>query len=132
MEDRRVLKLLVIDDERPVCRALERLFFGFAEVDAVSEVARAWKLLEDRVYDAILCDLNMPRLSGTDLYDRLAAEKPGAEKKLIFITGGLCTSESREFFRQVDNPVVYKPFDRDELAKTIEDVAQEQCAWCEK
>lgn len=119
-----MLKVLVIDDERPVCRALERLFFDFAQVDAVSDVARAMNLLDDCVYDAILCDLNMPRLSGVDIYRRLADEKSGEETKMIFMTGGLISPQCRSFCRDVDNHVVYKPFEHEELITLIQEVAE--------
>lgn len=119
-----MLKVLIIDDERPVCRALERLFFDFAEVDAVSVMTKALKLLEEHVYDAILCDINMPGVTGIDLFHRLADQKPGEEQKVIFLTGGLFTRECAEFVHKTDNHVVYKPFERDELVSLIEEVSE--------
>jgi EAL domain-containing protein (putative c-di-GMP-specific phosphodiesterase class I)/CheY-like chemotaxis protein len=60
--------VLVVDDEEPLLRAVQRLLThaGF-KVDAASGGREAVELLEHRVFDCIVSDINMPGMSGIDL-----------------------------------------------------------------
>ncbi len=62
-------------------------------------------------YDAILCDLMMPDVTGMDLYERVAGlDRPSADR-IVFLTGGAFTRRAEDFLRLVKNPRLEKPFD---------------------
>ncbi len=123
MEQSQRLEILVVDDELAVCRALKRLLSGVADVDIATGALQALNMLSNRTYDVIICDFNMPQITGGELYRRLAEEKPGTEESLIFLTGGVLSSEHDRFLREVDTPVIYKPFEREKLMEVIEAVS---------
>jgi CheY-like chemotaxis protein len=62
-------------------------------------------------FDAVLCDLMMPGMSGIELYRALKARAPGMEERLVFMTGGAFTTEAEAFLDEVSNARVEKPFD---------------------
>lgn len=74
METRRVL---IVDDDISVARVLVRIFekAGFA-AQAAHDGEQAWEKLHAERFDAMVCDIQMPRLNGQELCRRLAAQGP--------------------------------------------------------
>jgi two-component system, NtrC family, sensor kinase len=106
-------RVLVVDDEALVASALKRALREH-EVTAVQSGKAAIDLLAaDSRFDLIFCDLMMPELTGMDVYDWLRRERPGTERRLVFMTGGTFTPRAQEFLGQVPNHRIEKPFDLD-------------------
>ncbi len=105
-------RLLVVDDEPLVCRALQRILSPPHDV-RVQETGRgALAALEaDGEYDLVLCDLMMPDLTGMDLHGQVAARSPALAERFVFLTGGAFTDGAREFLQRVTNERVEKPFE---------------------
>jgi DNA-binding NtrC family response regulator len=62
-------------------------------------------------FDAILCDLMMPEMSGMDLYAEIARAFPDYRERMVFITGGAFTPSAKTFLDEVANERLEKPFD---------------------
>ena len=73
------------------------------------------RLRENDAFDVVICDLMMPRVSGIDVYDTIAVERPGLERRFVFISGGAFTDRSRAFLDRIPNERVDKPFTTDQL-----------------
>jgi signal transduction histidine kinase/ActR/RegA family two-component response regulator len=109
---RRRGRLLVIDDEPLVLRGIQRNLAVDYEVVTAESGGQALALLAGgQSIDAIVCDLMMPGLTGMDLHRRLAADYPGLERRMIFVTGGAFTAESIEFLREHRMRAADKPID---------------------
>ena len=65
-------------------------------------------------FDAILCDLMMPRMSGIEFYAELSALSPEMALRTGFLTGGAVTTQARRFVREHADVTLEKPV---ELAK---------------
>src|SRR5215208_1698712 len=81
------LRALVVEDERP---ALEELCYQLQEADPTAEVATAataldaLRVLQQRRFDAVFADIQMPGLSGLELVQVLnALDDPPA---VVFVT----------------------------------------------
>ena len=61
----------------------------------------------------------MPDLNGRDVVERLKADWPHLADRVIFMTGGAFTAESREFLQRTPYRVLTKPFSLDELRGAI-------------
>jgi DNA-binding response OmpR family regulator len=61
----------------------------------------------------------MPDLSGLELFEELRRRRPGIERKLAFMTGGMFTPQAQAFLDKIDNPRVDKPFDMDVVREII-------------
>jgi CheY-like chemotaxis protein len=70
-------------------------------------------------YDLILCDVMMPILSGAGVHRNLSALRPEVVPRIVFVTGGVFTTEVTEFMAGVTNRVLEKPVDRQLLADVI-------------
>jgi PAS domain S-box-containing protein len=110
--DARRLELLVVDDEIAIGRTLAIALADEFEVATVTSGRAALAILagEPR-FDVILCDLMMPDVSGMDVHERLARERPELAQRFVFVTGGAFTERARRFVDEVGLPVIEKPFD---------------------
>jgi PAS domain S-box-containing protein len=117
------LRLLVIDDEPLVGRALARLL---CEHDVVVEI-RAQSALErlraKEPCDAILCDLMMPELSGMQFYEQVRREMPAMSDKILFMSGGAFGDEAAAFVHRMGDRVFEKPWDLAKISKRIRELA---------
>jgi CheY-like chemotaxis protein len=111
-------RILVVEDEEAVAEGLRLLLEQEYVVDLAHSGQQALELLLgggalDRSprFDAVLCDLMMPGMSGIELYRALKVRAPGMEERLVFMTGGAFTPEAEAFLDEVSNARVEKPFD---------------------
>lgn len=113
-------KVLVVDDEPLVLDAIS-LALRAHEVHRASSARIALELCRDQSFDAILCDLMMPDMSGMDLFRALAGARPGLERSMIFISGGTAIDDVRDFLADVPNECLDKPIESKRLRRRISD-----------
>jgi len=105
-------RVLLIDDEAFIVSALRRLLGSEHEVTSVINVPDAIALIAaGHRYDAVLCDLRMPGMSGIDFYEKVREEAPEMTDRIIFCTGATFSTDTRQFFDRVPNRILEKPFD---------------------
>ena len=116
-------RVLVVEDEDAVAAGLRLLLEQEYQVDVASTGQEALAKLSSGVpFDAVLCDLMMPGMSGIELFRILASTRPGVEEKLVFMTGGAFTQRARSHLSQVDNPVIEKPFTRASFQRVVQEL----------
>jgi len=109
-------RVLVIDDEAPLANALKMFLSDEHDVVVSTSGRDALALLErDPSFDAILCDLMMPDVTGVDVHEALRERAPDVAARLVFVTGGAFTPRMRAFLEEVRNPQLEKPFDLPKL-----------------
>jgi len=118
-------RVLVVDDEPLVCRAVQRILSPPHDVRTRASGQGALATLEaEDGFDLVLCDLMMPDLSGMDLHARVLERRPELAERFVFLTGGAFTAGAREFLARVPNRCVEKPFEpaalRELVAKVLE------------
>ena len=105
-------RVLVIDDEPMMARAVQRLLDSEHEVVATSDPLAAVEQVRAGVrYDAILCDLMMPSMSGMEVYEAIARVEGEQARRMIFMTGGAFTPSAARFLENVQNPRIEKPLE---------------------
>jgi CheY-like chemotaxis protein len=105
------MRVLIVDDEPSIGRALETFWRGEHDVVFVTRAADALTRLAEESFDVILCDLMMPAMNGMQFYEALSAAKPDVARRVVFLTGGAFTPAARAFLDRVPNPHAEKPFD---------------------
>jgi signal transduction histidine kinase len=116
-------RLLVVDDDDGVARALERILRSDYEVSVARSGERALELISMKgPFDGLIVDIAMPVMDGPQLYERIRHTYPGLEKKIIFATGGAFTAASRAFLASVPNTRFEKPITREELRPIVQSV----------
>ncbi len=113
-------RLLIVDDEPLVRRALRRVLAGTHEVVAVDSGTAARELLEvDRAFDLVLCDMMLGDLSGMALHAWLVERDRALARRVVFLTGGAFTAEARAYLAETAVPALHKPFRPAELREQV-------------
>jgi PAS domain S-box-containing protein len=109
------LRILVVDDDASLARAIGRTLRDHDITLALSGKEALEHVRSGAPFDAILCDLMMPDLTGMDVYHGIMTARPGLEERMIFMTGGAFDPRAREFLARVPNLRLEKPFDMQNL-----------------
>jgi CheY-like chemotaxis protein len=118
---------LLIDDQIPLVDLLSK-FLG-AEgylTEKVTDGRLALKRLDEALYDFIICDIRIPGVDGVTLYRELKEKKSPNLEKFIFITGDAISSDIQEFLESAKRPFLSKPFDLQDIKKTIRQLMNEK------
>jgi len=113
-------KVLLIDDEVVLRRVFGQLLSKHHDVETAGSGIEALVALRDDKFDVIVCDVMMPEMNGCELYRRIAAEHPGHERKIVFITGGTFTRDVDDFLASTPNRLLTKPFNLESILSTID------------
>lgn len=118
LEGRRVL---VVDDEPMVTRGLTSLLArrGLV-VTALNDPLRFWTVLEETKPNLILLDLEMPKISGTELCRVVRSDRRWSQLPVIFLTGHTDQASVQRVFSAGADDYVGKPFVPAELMMRIE------------
>jgi PAS domain S-box-containing protein len=104
-------RVLVVDDETQIGQTMRELLAAAHDVVAMTTGSEALAALRSgQEFDVIFCDLMMPGMSGIELFELIREERPGVEKRVVFMTGGAFTHRAAEFLASVENRRVEKPF----------------------
>jgi PAS domain S-box-containing protein len=115
----RRLRVLVVDDEPLVRRALANILGRHHEVSLAEHGRQALEQIAADRIDVVVCDMMMPVMNGKELYEHLLAHEPALARRFVFITGG-SFGAAATFLEETRVEILYKPFD---LAKVLALVA---------
>lgn len=116
--------ILLIDDEPLLLRSIARLLKDYHSVHTANSGKEALEILSKNtnIYDVIITDLNMPRMSGKDLYEFIRNHFPSLENKIIFMTGESFSGELKDFVTNTHNLYIEKPFELSHLLNLINEM----------
>ncbi len=113
-------RVLVVDDEPAVAAAIRRTLASQHDVEVRGSAEEALAAIgRGERFDAILCDLMMPGMTGMDLHEALARLAPEQARRIVVLTGGAFTPRAREFLDRVSVPRCEKPFDSQGLREMV-------------
>lgn len=112
--------ILIVDDEGFITEVLQRALDkeGYS-THAVEDGRSALTVLADSHFDLILCDLELPGLSGIELYKMLVENQPSMKKRFIFMTGEMMDPVVQDFLSAQNIPFLMKPFDLFDLFRLV-------------
>jgi CheY-like chemotaxis protein len=114
-------RILAIDDEALLLKAYQRMLSNHHDVEIKLGGREALRLFgQDRAFDVVLCDLQMPEMSGIELFATVQQQWPELASKFIFITGGAFSPEARRFLENPSVICINKPFQIRELMDLID------------
>lgn len=114
------LRVLVIDDEPEIRRALDRILRGRHKVVLCAHGAEALeRLIAGDRFDVILCDLLMPEMTGIELFAEIEQHFRSQAERMVFMTGGATSESSRQFIEDHSTRVVHKPFHPAEIEAAV-------------
>ena len=94
-------------------------------VTRVTDGAEGLRQLSAVDFDVILCDMVVPSLSGSDLYQSVKSMKPHLCKRFIFMTGHNADPKSDHFVRRIGAIMLWKPFHLADLLAAVQTIRRE-------
>ncbi len=113
-------RILVVEDEASVANLISDVLKEEGHhVEVTLDGQEGLARLSRGHYDAILCDLRMPRLDGQAFYDALVQAGSAMKDRILFITGDTLAPRTRDFLEPRGLPHLDKPFLVEELKLSV-------------
>lgn len=117
------LKLLVVEDDAPSLELMAEVFTSLqAEVRPVNNSETAAVLVGREKFDGIFLDLEMPRLHGFDLTNRIRESSWNKSTPIIVVSGRNDRETMRQSFSVGASYFLQKPVDRQKLSRLLRSV----------
>ena len=112
------MKILVVDDEDIVLESCQAVFEleGF-EVMLVPSADKAIEAMKNDNFALLLIDVKMPKHDGMYLMEKIKEQWPNIP--IIVMSGYYTTETIKEAFKMGAANFIAKPFEPDELVKTV-------------
>jgi two-component system nitrogen regulation response regulator NtrX len=111
-------RILVIDDEKPIRRALrEILEYEKFEVDEAEDGPSGLEKARSGEFDVILCDIKMPKMDGIELLENV--QKEGIDSPMVMISGHGNIETAVEAIKKGAFDFIQKPLDLNRILVTI-------------
>jgi two-component system chemotaxis response regulator CheY len=121
------LRILIVDDERSVVKLLQMMLRDIAvtQMFTAKDGAEALKFLGDcnNVVNLIICDWNMPQMTGLELLQQIRAANTGMA--FMMVTGRATVDSVRDAKNLSVNAYVAKPFSQEQIRKKLEVLARD-------
>jgi DNA-binding NtrC family response regulator len=116
-------KILVIDDEKSIRRALKEIFeFEDFEVDEAEDGKEGLEKATSQYYDVIFCDIKMPKMDGMEVLAALQKEK--VDSPVIMISGHGNIETAVEAIKLGAFDFIEKPLDLNRILVTIRNASE--------
>src|SRR5947207_12562499 len=121
--------ILLVDDDRQLASALEWILRDENYlVDVAFDGEEAMLKVKVHEYDAVICDLMMPRLRGDEFYLKAKELRPNLENRFVFITGFAGESGMQDFLSKYHLKHLAKPFPIQDLINRVKELFEKK-AW---
>jgi DNA-binding response OmpR family regulator len=118
--------ILVVEDEAALATALTDALTdaGYA-VEHAADGEEALEKIRLKAFDAVVCDVKMPRIDGKGFHKLLAADAPELARRVIFVTGDVAGTEAERFLQESGCRWLAKPFRLAELLRAVRETLSE-------
>jgi len=125
MADELKANVLLVDDEARFVEILaERLRVRGLTVDTATSGEAALELVKEKDFDAVLLDLSMPGMSGTEVLREMKKMKPALQ--VIILTGQGSIEATVEVMKEGAMDFMEKPVDINKLIEKIREATRKR------
>jgi twitching motility two-component system response regulator PilG/twitching motility two-component system response regulator PilH len=112
--------ILIVDDSRTLLEVLDTAFSDAGyEVATAADGEEVLRKLASSEPDALLLDVYMPRLNGADVCRVVKAHPHWKKIHLVIMSSRVSDEEAASYRRLGADEVLRKPFDVDELVRSV-------------
>lgn len=117
-------RVLVVEDDYQLADLLsEVLVRENVTPELAANGMEALEKLREADYEAVVCDLMMPRVDGHELYTTVAHEFPHLAGRFLFVTGqAVSRSGFTDFVYRSGSLLLEKPFDIEQLRAALREL----------
>ena len=116
--------IMIVDDSatmrKIIMRTVRMSGLDFDRTVEAGDGAEALEKLNDAPVDIMLCDINMPEMSGTELVERARQINP--DIGVVFITGYASLTSAKDAIKQGALDYIMKPFTREGLVSAVKKI----------
>jgi CheY-like chemotaxis protein len=117
--------VLIVDDEESIREIVAEDLSGRGmKVHAVESSEAALSYLSKNKCEIVLCDFNLPGISGEALFEKLLAKESGPRPRFVFMTGDLVDPALVSAYREKGARILQKPFSVAVLATLLSEFLQ--------
>jgi CheY-like chemotaxis protein len=113
------LRILVVDDDPLVGPIFSRLLAPLTVTFAQSTAGALARVEAGGKFDAVVCDINMPSMTGMQFYDAIARISPPLAQRMIFVTATPSAPDVTAFIERTGCMCLAKPVRREALKQAI-------------
>ena len=118
-------RVLVVDDDPGIGSALRIALEDVHSVTcSTSAIDARDRLLAGEEFDVVFCDVMMPDLDGTKLYQAIAQARPEQAARFVFMSAGAARRDVARFLASSGRPRLDKPFDTTTVRRVVREVAR--------
>ena len=115
---------MIIDDDQTFCRYLGEVLGQFGHVaDWVSDGLIGYERCLRQSYDAVICDVRMPLILGTELVAELHRDRPSQH---VILISAFADEQLVAQAAQCGARLLSKPFDASVLTAMLDEIAGER------
>ena len=118
-------KILLIDDERSIRNTIkEVLEFEKFEVETAEDGEQGLELFKTKPFDAILCDIKLPRMDGHEIFKNIHELNP--DVPVIMISGHGTIETAVDLIKNGAYDYLEKPIDLNRLLITVKNASEKK------
>lgn len=118
--------ILLVDDDDLILRLLQKVLESWdATIDTATNGKDALSKLASRHFDLMICDLQMPEMSGQDLFQHIQDNALLPRERVLFLTGDK-RSETKNFLDKSGCYFLYKPIQFLDFANQVQAVLADE------
>ena len=119
----RAARLLLVDEApsamEPLCEALRK---EGHDVETSPNGQLALRKILDGSYDAVITDMELPGLSGQELFTEVRRIHPALSERFVFTVGEAVSDDTQEFLKQPGRLRIVKPFNIGEVVTLVDQI----------
>lgn len=118
------MKILVVDDFATMRRIVRNILkqIGFTNIVEADDGSTALDILKSDKIDLILCDWNMPKVSGMDLLKQIRADNAMKDIPFLMVTAEAQKENIVEAVQAGCNNYIVKPFTADTISEKLKKI----------
>ncbi|GBC60051.1 response regulator [Desulfonema ishimotonii] len=122
------VNILIVDDF-PIMRGIIRRMltkrFGLHNIFEAEDGINAWEVLNEEEIDLIICDWNMPNMTGIALLKKVRGDKRFSDLPFVMVTAEGKKENVIEATRAGVTGFIIKPFTAKDLGKKLKIILQD-------
>jgi len=108
-------RVLIVDDVERLAQSLRRVFSEYDVVVCTGGQQALDRIVSGEWFDVIFSDVDMPGMTGCELYEAILCQVPEQAERFVFVTGDSSGVRIKVPLASYGRPILEKPVDPHEI-----------------